>query len=187
MDVSKQQEGEKRVQELLIAPLDLMGLTKPGTMRKEQFELMRRELRQKLAYMSPQGLMSLCEWCQQHPGGKERDRFPIALHVLDQARRIEPPEAGPSPLMLKVFAHEIGQKAISEGWAPELHVWLKGNRQWPGAWTLSKIRESADEGMRRLRDIESRLARVGEVSREEEQFRQRRRAAIRACEDMVAS
>ena len=72
-------------------------------------------------------------------------------------------------------------------WAPELHVWLKGNRQWPGAWTLSKIRESADDGMRRLRDIESRLARVGEVSREEEQFRQKRRAAIRACEDMVAS
>ncbi len=185
MNEKEQAAGEKRVKELLIEPLEALGLTKPGTMRKEQFETMKKELRQMLAYMQPKSLEELREWCEAHPGGKERDRFPIALHVLKEARRIEPPETGPSPLMLKVFAHQMGQAALAVGWAPELLIWLKGNREWPGAWTISKIKAEADDPMRRLQDIEARMARGGVVSAAETAFRDRRRAALQKCRDIA--
>lgn len=185
MNGKEQAAGEKRVQELLIAPLEALGLTKPGTMRKEQFETMKKELRQMLAYMQPMNLEELRDWCETHPGGKERDRFPIALHILKEARRIEPPETGPSPLMIKVFAHPAGREAIAKGWSPELLTWLKGNRAWPGNFTLSQIKAAADDPMRRLEDIEARLTRGGDVSTEETRFRDRRRAALQQCRDIA--
>lgn len=185
MNEKEQAAGEKRVQEMLITPLEKMGLTKPGTMRLAQFETMKKELRQMLAYMQPKNLEELREWCEAHPGGKERDRFPIALHVLKEARRIEPPETGPSPLMLNVFAHPMGQEAIAKGWAPELLTWLKGNREWPGNWTVSKIKAEADDPVRRLQDVEGCMARGGEVSAEEAAFRDRRRAALQKCQDIA--
>lgn len=185
MNEKEQAAGEKRVQEVLIKPLEALGLTKPGTMRLEQFETMKRELRQMLAYMQPKSLEALREWCEAHPGGKERDRFPIALHVLKEARRIEPPDSGPSPLMLNVFRHQLGQSALAVGWAPELLIWLRGNREWPGNWTVSKIKAEADDAMRRLQDIEARMARGASVSAEEAQFRLRRRAALQKCQDIA--
>lgn len=185
MNEKEQAAGEKRVKELLIEPLEALGLTKPGTMRKEQFETMKKELRQMLAYMQPKSLEELREWCAAHPTGKERDRFPIALHILNQARRIEPPESGPSPLMLKVFGHPLGREAIAKGWAPELLTWLKGNREWPGNFTLSQIKGAADDPVRRLEDIEIRMARGDAVSAEEAAFRDRRRAALQKCQDIA--
>ncbi|MBY6135051.1 hypothetical protein KUV61_04375 [Nocardioides marinus] len=185
MNGKEQAAGEKRVQELLIAPLEALGLTKPGTMRKEQFETMKKELRQMLAYMKPANLQLLCEWCEGHPGGKDRDRFPIALHILKEARRIEPPETGPSPLMLEVFGRSLGQEAIAKGWAPELLTWLKGNRAWPGNYTVSQIKAAADDPVRRLEDIEARMARGRAVTAEEVAFRDRRRVALQKCRDIA--
>jgi DNA helicase-2/ATP-dependent DNA helicase PcrA len=83
------------------------------------------ELRQKLAYMTPASLAVLRDWVEAHPGGKDKDRFPIGLKILNKAREVQPPESGPSPLMLKVFAHPLGQEALAgeqcgtwccEGW-----------------------------------------------------------------------
>lgn len=185
MNEKEQAAGENRVQEMLITPLEKLGLTKPGTMRLAQFETMKKELRQMLAYMQPKNLEELRDWCEAHPGGKERDRFPIALHILKEARRIEPPETGPSPLMIKVFAHPIGREALAAGWAPELLTWLKGNRAWPGNFTLSQIKAAADDPVRRLEDIEARLVRGGEVSAEESSYRDRRRAALQKCQDIA--
>lgn len=185
MNEKEQAAGEKRVQEMLIAPLEKLGLTKPGTMRLAQFEEMKKELRQMLAYMQPKSLEELLDWCAAHPGGKERDRFPIALHVLNEARRIEAPETGPSPLLLKVFGHPLGQEAIQKGWAPELLTWLKGNRAWPGNFTLTQIKAAADDPVRRLEDIEIRMVRGGAVSAEEAAFRDRRRAALQKCRDIA--
>jgi hypothetical protein len=185
MNEKEQAAGEKRVQDMLIKPLEALGLTKPGTMRMGQFEVMKKELRQMLAYMQAKNLEELREWCEAHPGGKERDRFPIALHILKEARRIEPPDTGPSPLMVKVFAHPLGREAMAKGWSPELLTWLKGNRSWPGNFTLSQIKAAADDPVRRLEDIETRLARGDAVSAEEAQFRDRRRAALQRCQDIA--
>jgi|GEM_PF-395833 len=182
MDAKQQSDGEKRVQSMLIDWLEAMGLTKPSTMRKDQFETMKKELRQMLAYMQPKGLETLRDWCAAHPGGRDRDRFPIALKILERARHIEPPDTGPSPLMLNVFGHDLGLQAIQKGFAPELLTYLKAAREWPGNYTQSQIKMQADDPVRRLEDIELRMSRGDDVAPGEAEFRDRRLAALRKCQ-----
>jgi hypothetical protein len=185
MEAIEQAEGEKRVQETLIAPLMALGLARPSMLRQAAFEVMLKELRQMLAYMSADNLSRLREKVKDRPGGKDGDRFPIALKILKWAREIQQPEAGPSPLMLEVFANQLGRDALVKGWAPELLTYIRGDRKWPGAWSVTKIKESADSAMRRLVGIELRLSRSEEISKEDAQWRDQRRAAIRKCQDIA--
>jgi len=185
MEAIEQAEGEKRVQEVLIAPLLALGLAKPSMLRQAGFEVMLKELRQMLAYMSADNLVRLREEVQDRPGGKGGDRFPIALKILKWARAIQAPEAGPSPLMLEVFAHQLGRDALLNGWAPELLTYIRGDRKWPGAWSVTKIKENADDAMRRLEDIELRLSRCDEISKEDALWRDQRRAANQRCQDIA--
>ncbi len=185
MDVKEQAIGEQQVQALLIAPLEALGLTKPSTLTKAQYGVMQTELRQKLAYMSPASLAVLRDWVEAHPGGKEKDRFPIGLKILNKAREIQPPVSGPSPLMLKVFAHPLGQEALAGGWAPELLRYLRGAREWPGRYTVSQIRREAEDPVRRMADIEMRAGRGDPLSQDEVAFRQKRQRALRACQDIA--
>ncbi|MBL3598085.1 hypothetical protein JMM63_21485, partial [Rhodovulum sulfidophilum] len=78
MDAREQAEGEKRVRDLLVEPLLRRGLVKPGAMTKAQFEEMLADLAKRLAYMSGPNLAALEEMAAAQPGGKDRDRFPIA-------------------------------------------------------------------------------------------------------------
>ena len=185
MDAKEQAAGEKRVQEILIAPLEALGLARPSTSTLAKFEIMKKELRQKLAYMSEDGLTELREWIEAHPEGKNKDRFPIALKILAKAREKEVPDTGPSRLMLNVFRDELGLRAIRQGWAPELLAFIKGARDFPGPWSQTKIREQADDPVRRLEDIEMRLARGDAISAEEDRFRLQRRAALQTCQDIA--
>ncbi|MDE4302864.1 hypothetical protein PXK30_05240 [Phaeobacter gallaeciensis] len=185
MDAKEQAAGENRVQEILIAPLEALGLARPSTSTLAKFEVMKKELRQKLAYMSEDGLTELREWIEAHPEGKNKDRFPIALKILAKARKLEAPDTGPSPLMLNVFRDELGLRAIRQGWAPELLAFIKGARDFPGPWSQTKIREQADDPVRRLEDIEMRLARGDAISAEEDRFRLQRRAALQTCQDIA--
>jgi hypothetical protein len=185
MEAKEQSEGEKRVEAVLIAPLEALGLARPTTATLAKFEGQKNELRQKLAYMTERGLIELREWVEAHPAGKDADRFPIPLKILKKAREIEVPDTGPSPLMLKVFAHATGQEAIQKGWAPELLKFIKVAREWPGAWSLSKLRAEADNPTRRLEDIELRMSRGEQIPPEELAFRDRRLAALRRCQDIA--
>lgn len=185
MDEKAQSDGEKRVETVLIAPLLALGLAKPSTATKAEFEAQKKELRQKLAYMSEPGLVRLREWIETHPGGKDKDRFPIPLKILPQAYGIEEPETGPSPLMLKIFAHPMGQEAIKKGWAPELLKHIKATREWPQAWSQTKIRQKADDPVRRLEDIELRMSRNEPIPPDDVRFRNQRRAALRKCQDIA--
>jgi len=185
MDEKQQAAGEARVQEMLITPLEALGLARPSTLTKAQFVVMLAELRQKLAYMTPGSLAVLRDWVEAHPGGRDKDRFPIGLKILNKARAIQPPESGPSPLMLKVFAHALGQEALAGGWAPELLRYLRGAREWPGRYTVSQIRNEADQPARRLADIEMRAGRGVQLSPEDEGFRARRVEALHKCRDIA--
>ena len=182
MDEKAQREGERRVQQVLIDPLEDLGLAKPSTMVKAQFEEMKRKLCQKLAYMTTEGLVELRGWCEDHPGGKDGDRFPIALKILKKAPEIEVPDTGPSPLILRIFRSDLGREALAKGYAPELLAYVRKAREWPGMWTLSKIKDEADNPARRLADVEMRMARGDEMSPDDLQFRNLRRAALRNCE-----
>ena len=185
MDAKEQAAGEARVQDVLITPLEALGLARPSTLTKAQFAVMLSELRQKLAYMSPASLAVLRDWVEAHPGGKDKDRFPIGLKILNKAREIQPPESGPSPLMLKVFGHALGQEALAGGWAPELLRYLRGVREWPGPYTITQIRNEADGAVRRMADIAMRAGRGDHLSAEDTRFRARRSEALQKCREIA--
>ena len=167
MDAKEQAAGEARVQDLLITPLEALGLARPSTLTKAQFAVM------------------LGDWVEAHPGGKDKDRFPIGLKILNKAREIQPPESGPSPLTLKVFGHALGQEALAGGWAPELLRYLRGAREWPGRYTVTQIRNEADGAVRRMADIEMRAGRGDRLSIEDESFRVRRSEALQKCREIA--
>lgn len=181
MEAADQKTGERNVRERLIDPLLLRGLSKPGGLTKDAFDAMLEDLCQRLAYMEPLNLDALAEQVAANPAGKDRDRLPIANRILEWAGQIQPPSDDASPLMRAVFNHGLGRDAIAEGWAPELLAHLRRFRKWPGSYEISKLREEGSGKARRLADIEMRLARDGEVNRDEADFRQRRRMAVDRC------
>lgn len=185
MESREQAAGEKRVMERLIQPLLRRGLMKPGGMTKAAFEDMQADIAKKLAYMTDLNLGALEEVAAAMPGGKGRDRFPIANNILAEAARIQPPAESSSPLMLSVFRNDLGRSALDGGWAPELLGWLRTNRKWPGAYSVSRIRDGAEEACRHLRALERRIAEGGTLSPTEERWRDERKAVIRRCEAMT--
>lgn len=184
MDSAEQAEGEKRVMRVLVEPLKRRGLAKPTTLTVAGFEEMVRDMCARLAYMSEASLAALEEQVAANPGGKDRDRFPISNVILSWAADIQPPGDSASPLIRAVFRHAVGQAALQEGWAPELLFELRKTRRWPGAWVLKTVKEGAGDAIRKLRDLDARLARGDELTPVERDWRDRRIAAVRRCEEI---
>ncbi|MDF3606115.1 hypothetical protein PE067_08230 [Paracoccus sp. DMF-8] len=185
MDAVEQAEGEKRVMRILVDPLKARGLAKPSSLTVTGFDEMVSAMCAKLAYMSEISLAALEEQVAANPGGKDRDRFPIANQILQWAAEIQPPGDSASPLMRAVFAHQIGQNAIAEGWGPELLAEIRKTRRWPGSWSLKTVRDAAGDAVRRMRDLDARLARTETLSPDEVAWRERRLAALQKCRDIT--
>lgn len=183
MNEAEQKAGEKRVRDHLIDPLLHLGLTKPGAMRKDQFADMLRHLEQTLAYMGADDLVDLKDRAAEHPGGKERDRFPLAVNILKWAKEVKPPQKGDaSPFIRRVMASVAGQAALDRGYAPELLDHIRAHRgEWPGAWTLSQLRDRADDVRRRFEDLLMRQERGDELAPDDLNFIAARQARIDEC------
>ena len=181
MDSAAQAEGEARVRDLLITPLENRGLAKPAGLTRQAFEDMKHSLCAKLAYMSDLSLQALEETAAASPGGKDRDRFPIANTILAMAGQIQPPGDDASPLIRKVFAEALGRDAIRDGWAPELLAELRRTRRWPGAFVVHEIKARADDAARQLVRFDEALARGDTLTASEVEWRGRRKAAIEKC------
>lgn len=185
MDAKDQAAGERKVREMLIDPLLKRGLMKPKGMPVKQFEDMLDDICARLAYMTDTGLAALEEHCAAQPGGADKDRFPLGNRILDWAGQIEAPGDSVSPLIMKIFAHETGQRAIAEGWAPELLRHVRVKRVWPAPFIQSKLRDDARRDMRDYADIEAALARGEEISAQQAAFRARRKAALDRCAEIA--
>ncbi len=181
MDEQAQKDGEKRVQALLVDQLERMGLMRPARMTKAQFVAMQGEVCQRLAYMSEDGLGALAEDMAGRGGGKERDHFPLAPRILERAMHIEPPQAGASPLVRKVFAARLGQEALARGFAPELMRWLRANRQWPTSYVVKGIEDGARDNLRRAEDLRMGLERGRDLSAGDRAWLDARQAEIARC------
>lgn len=182
MDSAAQADGEKRVKRFLIEPLQRRGLAKPSTLTKVQFEDMVKDLCARLAYMTDEKLQALEDQCAGNAGGKGKDRFPIANHILDWAGDIQKPGGEGGPLVRAVFAAQLGLDALAGGWAPELLAELKQSRRWPKPFAVTRIRDRADGAVRQMRNVEDRLARNIDVPPAEAGWRTRRLAIIRGCQ-----
>jgi hypothetical protein len=186
MDAKEQAAGESRVKEQLIEPLKRLGLAKPSSLTVAQFDAMVADLSGKLAYMSALNLQALTEQVANMPGGKERDRFPIAAKILGWAAEIQPPADDASPLFRAVFAHALGQRALAEGWAPELLGELRRARVWPRDYDLRLVQDRAAEARRRIARLDEQLRRGDVLSSQDQTFRQRRDQAEAKCRRIAA-
>lgn len=186
MNSAEQASGEKRVRERLVDPLLRLGMGRPARQTQATFEAMLNEVCAKLAYMSDNNLEALEEVLRGLGSGPGRDRFPSALVILPEAARIQPPGDDASPLIRAVFAHEVGQRAINEGWAPELLAHLRTNRAWPGGFALKTVIEAAGPELRRLNNLEMTLSRGGDLTREDSIWRERRLARLARCREIGA-
>lgn len=191
MDSEAQAEGEQRVMVILFEPLEDLGLGRPTTTTIDGYQKMKRTVCQCLAAKTEPVLCELREWSLAHPGGPNRDRVPIGVHILAQAKRLAPPPSQftPSPLIDAIFSAQLGRDAIKGGWAPELLGWVRsrptGEREWPKAWTVTQIKNSACDALRRLEDIEFREGRGAIIDAEDVAFRDRRLAALQKCADIA--
>lgn len=186
MDEKEQAAGERRVRELLVVPLQELGLARPSTLTVNAYEEMLSALCCKLAYMSEINLRALQEVASGRPGGAKGDRFPIAANVLKWASDIQAPDDDGSPLVRAVFAHRIGIQALDEGWAPELLGFLKSQRSWPKEYDLRKIRDRAQDIRREFEKMNDTLRRGGTVSNEELARKQRRAGLVEKCRRIAA-
>lgn len=184
MDGREQAEGEKRVMQLLVEPLLRRGLAKPSSQNAAKFDEMVQDMCARLAYMSESSLMALEDQVAANPAGKDKDRFPISNVILQWAAEIQPSGDGASPLLRAVFDHACGKTAIAEGWAPELLAEVRKTRRWPGPWTLKTVRESAASAVRRMREFDEALARDGALPVSDSEWRDRRNAVSRRCEEI---
>lgn len=181
MDSAAQAAGERRVRAVLIEPLGRRGLAKPASLTKAQMEEMLEDVCRKLAYMSALNLAALEEHVAANPGGKDRDRLPIAQRILEAAARIQPPGDDASPLMRAVFAHGIGRDAIAEGWAPELLANLRRTRQWPTSFVLLQLQEEASAALRMVENARVRAERGSGMTPDEERMIAHREAVLAKC------
>lgn len=186
MDSAGQAAGEARVETLLIKPLQARGLMRPAGMKADHFAEMLAGLKAKLAYMSEANLHALEETASGMAGGKDKDRFPIANRILDEAAMIQPPDPTSSPLIRKVFASAVGEDAIRGGYAPELLALLRRRRKWPEPYALTRLEADAGPDVSRLRRIETRLVNGDDVTESDEEWRNLRRAAMQRCKDLRA-
>ncbi|TFL16419.1 hypothetical protein [Jannaschia formosa] len=186
MDGKAQAEGEARVRRVLVEGLLRRGLAKPGSLTRDAFEAMLGDLCAKLAYMTDANLAALEEVAARNASGKDRDRFPIAQRILDMAADIQPPSDTGSPLMRAVFAHEIGRRAIAEGWAPELREMARKMRAWPGPFAQTQARQAADAAIRRMAELEAEDARGEELAPSDAAWMRDRRAQIARCAEIGA-
>lgn len=184
MEQAEQAKGERRVRKGLIEPLERLGLARPTTLTKVQYQVMIADLCGKLAYMSDGNLAALADQVAANPGGKAEDRLPIANTILKWAADIQPPSDSASPLVRAVFASGIGLDAVEGGWAPELFLHVKQVRKWPGRYTLNAVRERAGDALRRFEDLNLRFSRGDALSESESQWRVRRMMAISRCREI---
>ncbi len=188
MNSEQQAAGEKRVRDHLIDPLLGLGLARPSTLKVAAFEKMLKTLAQALAYMGEADLVVLRERVARSPGGKDRDRFPLALHILNWAKDVKAPETDgdASPYVGRVMASRDGAMALEKGYAPEFLTHVKANLGvWPKAYTISKIRDAADDARRRYDDLQMKDLRGDVLSQEDRQFIAKRSAAIAECQQLA--
>jgi hypothetical protein len=187
MDAREQAEGEKRVRQLLIEPLLERGLSRPKGIKVADFEkIVEKTICPKLAYMTPANLSALEFQIAAHPEGKERDQMPIPNKILAMAADIQEPGDEASPLLLAVFAAQLGADAIANGWAPELRRWLKKERKWPKSNAVGLIKEEASAAHRRVQDIEARRRAGEDISKPDDFWVASREAAQQKCEQIRA-
>lgn len=141
-------EKKRRVRELLIAPLDEIGLTRKRGVTVEAHAQQLDTLAKRLAYMSPVGLELLREQIETAAVASGKDVWPSVVAILGIAKRIEEPPVEEMRLVPTWMASREGRETWARDpvEAAELLRWLRAKRR-PPLYAMDKrqIAERAAE------------------------------------------
>ncbi len=178
--------GRSAVQELLIDPLTNIGLVRPSGVTKAAHDQQLDRLKDRLAYMSSENLEVLREVIEANPAGPQGDRWPAVITILKWAADIQAPPEDEPRLVTSWLRSIEGRKALDGGYIVELRAWLRKHRRPTNAYTLSLVREKADENMRRRMRIEEAIA-AGTAREEDRAWLDAYRKAYEACLEIIAA
>lgn len=181
MAKTEQEIGQERVVDILIRPLERLGLARPKGTPVAAFEDMKRELCARLWRLDEGALQELCEWVIQHPEAKA-NRFPPAPLVLEAAKPLLPPPWPPSDRMVNIFRHPIGAAALRDGWAPELFRRFVGRTDFPNEFSAKMAFEAAEPSREKMKGLEAKIAAGHALTPEEVRWRDGRLRIVAHCE-----
>jgi hypothetical protein len=181
MAKTEQEIGQERVLDILIRPLERLGLARPKGTPVAAFEDMKRELCARLWRLHEGALQELCEWVIEHPEAKA-NRFPPAAAILAEAKPMLPPAWPPSDRMVKIFRHAIGAAALRDGWAPELFRRFVGRNDFPNDFSAGMALKAAGPQLEKMKGLDAKVAAGHALTPEEARWRDGRLNLIAHCE-----
>lgn len=184
MEGEELRAGKARVREELIKPLERLGMSRKPAVKVEDHGAFLDELQARLAYMTRDNLRALREVVEVNAHGKDRDRWPPAVFICNQARRLQAPPASESRLVRTYLQSGAGRAALSGGYVVELFLYLKKHGRPPTEFCVKRMREEAEEGARARARLE-RLVAVQAATESERAELDAYGALLARCEDLV--
>lgn len=158
--------GKERVRRCLIDPLTARGMVRASSLTVAQHEAQMDGLAARLAYMTEENLIALSEVVEGNGAGKNRNRWPAEMTILQWAKRLQPPPPSDSHLVTTYLRSNAGRRARAEGWLVELYQYLKKYGRPPNDYAIRELKIDADTAMRRRARVEE-AARFGGLDPEE--------------------
>jgi hypothetical protein len=151
--------GRDAVRTLLIEPLRLAGLVRQRKFSAKEHDAQIQKMIERLAYMRPDNLATLCETVIDNAVGDRATHWPVYASVWKWARRIQTPPDNERHIMNSWLRSVEGPIAKQGGYLAELYLWLKKHGRPPSDYDIERIREEAKDRVRRrerggLRDRE---------------------------------
>ncbi len=186
MSSTAQKSSRALVRELLLEPLEHLGLARPRNLKVEQFNAMLDQFVKRFAYMRPDSLERLRLVVESNLDGRNHDHWPAPAAVYKWARDIEPePDVEPD-LVVSWLRSVEGPIALEAGFVVELRGYLRRFRRPPSSIALDQIRARAEANATR-RTLIREQENVGRASEEDLRWVDEYWAAHRICEDIVNS
>lgn len=158
-DADEKRQGRDRVRALLWDRLAEAGLTRRKGEAADAFAAWQSRLTDRLAYMTPDNLMTLAEVLIPLGQGPARLVMPPEAVIRGFAHALQSPPAEQARIVTSWLASVEGPPALAEGYAVELFAHLARTGTPPMAYDMRAIRDRAADNLRRVALIEDRLAR----------------------------
>lgn len=125
MDQAELEKGKRRVREILIEPLNAMGMVKKSSVPVAAHAAALEQLESLAAYLPAEDLEVLRGEVMLRAGGKDHDQWPPVINIMKLARAILEPPKSDSQMVASVIGSSMGKRAARNGWLVELYRFMK--------------------------------------------------------------
>lgn len=149
-------QGKDAVKALLIERLLDAGFARPRGVSVDAFARQQKHLAERLAYMSPENLMTLADVLIGKP--VKGHAWPSELMVMQFAAGLQAPPPMQSRIVTSWLASIEGPKAVLRGDLVEIYRYVRRQHAPPqGAYAASRIAEEARDNNRRRIIVQERI------------------------------